>query len=272
MKRNWVLGIGAVAIASLASASFAAEAIVFLVSPQALPGTGQTVAEAKAGNTPIIPLANAGPNALITFEIWLHINPADHAALGRYYTIMHSGGFDVAGSNNSVKGTSFNLFRTFSTAAAQRRWESAGGLSVNGVVGGSNYVWQGTSFDDGGTRSGINSFIGPLTPPKGPDNGENQWLLGTLVVQVGPGGVVPGGGGFFDVFMELRNNSWGTEPGQPVLDLAWGFNDEGEHFGASNSANGGMRSTHPEARIAPEPATLALLGLGGLLIRRRRSA
>jgi serralysin len=223
------------------------ELVVFVVSPEAEPGTGRTVAEAKAwGQAPIIPIPDCEQPLTATVQVWLQINPVgpNYDAFG--YTTLTNGGFDLVGSNNSVKGDSFQLFRTFNTPAAQRRWDSVLG-SNNGGVGGSGYVWQNTTFSKG-FSSGVSSLSS--TPPIGYDEAPDAWLLGTMQLSItDPTTIAAGPGGFFDVYFELNNSTWLTGPNAPVGHLAWGFDDQDETFVAHPGLNPRRKSTHPELRL-----------------------
>lgn len=218
------------------------EVVVFFVSPQAEPGKGQTVAEAVTwGHAPVIAAANCSGSQSITLEVWVQINPVGINFLNFGYTDLVSGAFDLAGENNSVKGSSFSLMFT---GSPPRRWDAS---SPVGAAGGSGYVWQGVSFAQG-AESGISSQPG-RTAPATPDLAPNFWKLGTLTINLPSASSIVGGpDGLFDAFFELAGD-WLAGPIQPFASLAFGFDDQGETFPGDVSTQAGRRSSHPDVQI-----------------------
>lgn len=222
------------------------EFVVYLVSPQAEPGTGQTVAEAQAwGQAPVLPNPGCGQPLNATVEVWLKVNNVGPRFQQDGYTTLFSGGFDVAGENDSVKASDITIYSAFDPPPT--RWDAE---SLNGGVGGADYLWQGTIFY-AVTGTGISSQAGAM-PPQSADVPPNNWKIATMTLSIADAGSINGmTDSFFDVFFELRGVTWFASPDffTSVAYLAWGLDDQDESFLADLSLREGRRSTHPELRI-----------------------
>lgn len=266
--------MAALAVLTISASAFAADVTVFIAAGSVF---NDPVGAETLGSAPVIPQSawdanlDGIPDANIPIQIWIALNNqgANYSGTAYHYQTSSGGGFDLAGDNDDVKGSGMNLFRTFNTAASARRWDSASATG-NGAVGGAGYAWQGTLWDQG-IRSGA-STNPAATGPAVVDVPTKYFLIMEGFLDVNGAGMTNPtgtGDGFFDVFFELANGDFGAGPISPVADVSWGW--DGPKFFGSNAVSGGFRSPVPNLRIAiPEPATMGLLALGGLFLRRRR--
>jgi hypothetical protein len=300
MKRTTIT-IAVLALTGIVASANAAEIVMFFTSPVAINAAARgPVTAAAEGATPIISKDYVDQNPLIPVQIWLQVNYAQ-ANPAYHYTQVFGGAFEIVSPDGgAISGNSLSLFRAYNTPVASRRWDSA--FSRNGRRGqpstgqAKTTLWEDVLFL-GGFQTGINPSVPDSPAPAGPDVGVGSgafYLLADMLLDVKEKAVTQSG--FFDVYFSL-SGGWGCQttpvvspdPHFGVCSLAHGWapgggpdtstgylahpNDPKGYFASSD--NFGMQSDHPDLRIEaniPEPGTLLLLSIGGVLLGRRRMA
>jgi len=246
--------LAASVVAALAAAANAAQVNFFFTStadPLAMdPGT----ALANSHN-PVLPVGNGIP-----IDLWMAIPQGSPAITGM--------GFDLVGSS---AGSAFPVDNSTG------RWNF---VNFNGAAGN---VWSGF----------VASTLAPVGPGGAQPGAAPEGVYGTLLVyHMGSGTVntVLGDAMYLQVsdFASVGNNS-----ATGLALAAFGFADssstgnwdtfgrlvsDGTDVPGAGSANGfeadgingPVNTRTPDLTVIPEPATLALMGLAGLLIRRRK--
>lgn len=266
MKRGFLVVALVAAIASSASAA----GINFFVSVGSNVADGQSALANGLATGQNASVPTASPN--VTIALWGAVNSNSPAgALG-----FTGGAFDVAETGGQTWAANLLL--------SNPPWNGGGNP---GLAGGPGYTHQGFSFNSAGPGGSYpNQGSGPA--PAFSAGGYNVYLLGTGSFNgTNPGGLwlelpffqaigdtsstgVANGVAFgfaadpqagnWDVFATADDGS-GPVP-------APGSGDVGGFIG--DGSVGAIRSRVADLDIVPEPATLALLGLGVAFLRRRK--
>lgn len=281
MKQRF--GLAAIVIVGLATLANAAELRFFMTSPLAQPNAQTAAAAATNKENPVI----SGANALldtIPISIWMQIvtanTPDVDPGTGQMVTWAQSGGnLDAYGDNDGANAAAGG----WPLNNPGGRW--AGGFPMVSAAG--PFVAVGGQWN--ATATGL-----PKTTPGDVAHADGPiFLLFSGNISKALGQLPDPGDGFFDVFLSLPDgaaianndsvngfaagivfgwNAGGEDTSSLYSDGVTGTfaHPNGGYYGITFGA-GDLRSDHADLRIeAPEPATMALLGLAGLFIRRRR--
>ncbi len=259
MKRGLWIATAVLAIASYASG---AEVLFFLASPASSNAATSGAGALGAGLNPSID-TSGGPGCA-TLELWMYLDSAEMMAgsgAGGTYGVT-GGGLDVTGGGTHSIALTVNnpggRWAGTANAPAGADYNGMGFLNIGSPVG------PGAADDDG-------SFVGLFRIA----SGDICWTLGEesdVFVEIPAGGAIGGsnsdGTAVGGIGFTAGPLAGGGAPDQtsphPDLDTAYGT---GFYLA---SPGGAIRSLVPDLRLVPEPTTLALLGLAGLLVRRRR--
>lgn len=239
-------------VAALAAAASAAQVNMFFTSAAALNPNAQDPVSAIANNAnPILPAAAGVP-----VSMWM--------------AIPVPGGLGITGFGLDLVST-LGSTGSGTTANIPGRWP---GLLVEGAAGS---VWSSLLYSTAATPVGP----GGVQPSGEPVvAGYLLYLVNTFTVDGVAGD---------SIYLEVTDFSsiGDTSPGG-IARAAFGFNDTGWDtdatnnsgpvgnsgtvggFDADGTADGPVRSRVADITVIPEPTTIALLGLVGLLARRRR--
>lgn len=276
MKQRF--GLAAIVIVGLATLANAAELRFFLTSPLAQPNAQTPAAAATNKENPVI----SGANALldtIPISIWMQIVVANAVNPAEGEWAQFGGNLDAYGDNDGANAAAGGW--PLNNPAG--RW--AGGSPMVSAAG--PFVAVGGQWN--ATATGLpKSTAGDVAHADGP-----IFLLFSGNISKALGQLPDPGDGFFDVFLSMPDGTAianNDSANFNTAGVAFGWNAGGEDTSSLYSdgvtptfphPNGGtyaftfgtgdLRSDNPDLRIeAPEPATMALLGLAGLFIRRRR--
>lgn len=258
--------LGAVIVATVASLANAAQVHLFLSSPQSVNGATSGLGALASQMNPVLP---AGP-ASATIELWMALNTAEFNAgfLGITGDIMGAG---------SASGSAAGPLALNNPGG---RWSNA----VGGAAGASPLVWDRFSLNrgsalpiasnDGAAGSIVLYRLGTGSINYGGADGAmfirfnaGDGGLGTTDL-TGSAGVAFGWGdaGGIDLSSFSPNSDGSGTPG-PMPN----YDDNNPGFGWIGVSFGDyVVSNVADLTILPEPTTLALLGVAGLFIRRRR--
>lgn len=261
--------LGAVIVATVASLANAAQVQLFLASPQSTNLATSGAGAYAAQQNPVLP---AGPGSA-TIELWMALNGAELGPIG----ILGATNLGVMGAGSAI-GSAAGPMPVNNPAS---RWPA----NAPGAANVGPMVWDGLGFlrsgglplspdDAGNVIGGIALFrIGTGTINYGGADGSMFIALGGgsgIVASndaTGTAGLAFGWAdvGGIDLSSFTQDNGGGAGPNP-------NFDDNNPQFGWIGAALGGapVVSLVPDLTILPEPTTLALLGVAGLFIRRRR--
>ena len=193
-----------------------------------------------------------GDNSVVPAEFTGGANPVYQPGVPVYLwanleagDIWNGMSLDLFGTNAVVPSPLYNPGTTPNT-----RWNPGSDLEF----GGDNHAF-GVSV----TELGLGNSLEPLIAPG--YNIDTHWLLGEVVFDAA-GGV--------GTFLEIGDQGIARSGGGPGLDdVYFGFTEPapGQPDGPIPNNGFGQISTYPD--IIPEPASLLLIGLAGLALRRR---
>lgn len=250
-------------VAGLATAANAAQVNFFLTSPQATNGVTSGLAGATLQANPIIA---PGP---ATVELWMQLDSSLFPQGGT--SILFGGQLGVSGASAGTStlggpNPAAAWAAGYTAGAAGNAWGPVTFLSQNAGLG-----TAGTTPSAGGPLfligSGtINAAAGDslyITLPVDQTIGTN----GSLTI----GGLAfgwTGGAGFGPGGPDISGVS-GSGPQPMMSDFDAGFSANAGFVGASLDSTQ-VKTTIADLTVLPEPTTMALLCLGGLMIRRRK--
>ena len=190
-----------------------------------------------------------GDNSAVPAEFTAGINPGYTGSPVYLWANITTGdiwngmSLDLFGTNAVVPSPLYNPGTTPNT-----RWNPGSDLEF----GGDNHAF-GVSV----TELGLGNSLEPIIAPG--YNVGTHWLLGEIVFDAA------GGNG---TFLEVGDQGIARSGGGPGLDdVYFGFDLAGMPDGPIPNNGFGQISTYPD--IIPEPASLLLIGLAGLALRRR---
>lgn len=247
--------LAASVVAALAASANAAGINLFYSSPAAINGAVSGAAALTLGANPVIP-AGAG----IPIDLWMAIPTA---------------GSNIAGMGLDSTAAGGSTGSLFSYDNSTGRWQPA--ISANGSAGS---IWSGFAVNTLGTPVGPGG-LQPTGVGEGTVAGMLLYHLGSGTIDAAPGD---------SVYLQVSDfASIGTGQGTNAL-AAFGFNASGpDTFGyftadgsdaegagsaagfvADGAVNGPVSTRTADLTVVPEPTTIALLGIAGLFIRRRK--
>lgn len=206
-----------------------------------LAGNDGTQEGARVGNTAQEnPQLDAGGGRLFVYWQFGH---ADQLMLGM--------GVDINIDNGGTIGEAF-YYNPLIWAPRTRRWDAAVPNPAGGG-GGSSVAFQAASVTQAGVGNGVD-YVGF----------DNKLVMGD-----GPNGSTLLG--YVDVVGDAGTNIWFSGNGFGIAEEG-GVPDDTVYFGFGDEAVPNLTgvSAVADATIVPEPASLMLLGLGALALRRRR--
>lgn len=243
-------------VAALAASANAAGVNLFYSSPAAINGATSGSAALTLGVNPVVP-AGVG----IPIDLWMAIPTAAPTIAGM--------GLDSTAAGGST-GSAF-LYDN-----STGRWQAA--ISSNGAAGS---IWAGFAVNTLGTPVGPGG-LQPTGAGEGVVAGLLMYHLGSGTINAAPGD---------SIYLQISDfASIGTGAGANAL-AAFGFDAAGSPdtsgyftadgspaegagsaagFVADGALNGPVSTRIADLTVVPEPTTIALLGLAGLFIRRRK--
>jgi hypothetical protein len=198
--------------------------------------------EKGTATNPCYELAPGQTSGTARFHLWAKVEPRDDGESNRWNGIAL--GINITGGGVLTEWTGLNV----NAPSTARRWQTNSDFDGrNGTV---NFVGvtttgaQGPALDDGWDT-------GPSY-----DGGNDDVYMGYLEVTGGAG---------TEIFLTVGTAGITREGGSPQVDdvnFGWGDGSvRGNQFGAASAL--------ADACITPEPASLLLIGLGALALRRR---
>ncbi len=253
-------------LSGLVLAGQAGAAEIFL---SATPLTAATAPVAAGTATPLIPAVAGQDVPVYIYAQLLPLTPNTNP--GKVPTERLNGlGMDLTESTDIAHGTSFLLTDQDPATASDGRWDVPASQSAGPISSSNETVGHGTlaSF-----RRGAVSTIGLTNAGKGGDSDPTD-IVGTdgnFYLQVGVVTVHMDSNGSTPLFLATNANAIAYSTGQTTVNF--GPNDP---VTITNDP-GGRKSLVADATLGtagtvPEPASLGMLGLAGLLVARRRKA